>query len=330
MEMIEQKPGSEGKLGTSKVVFMFSGQGSQKPGMGLSLLANPLVQETFECASEAFGFDIVELLRNASQEQLNETHNAQAAIVSLSIAIFRALTMRGIQAYAHLGFSLGQVSGLYASGIMSLDEVFEFARYRAELMAEAVKRHPGAMCALLGADEESADSLCASCAQGEILVPANYNSPSQIVISGTKAAIARASDMWKSQKKKAVLLATEGAFHSPLMQEAATQLEHYLQSRHFNEAHTLLIANNTALPFSVSDAPHLLSEHLTQPVRFYQSVEYLHKEGADSFIELGYGGVLKGLVKRSIKGVDVQIIDNEESLSAYVVSEMEQNDERNQ
>ena len=183
-------------------VFLLSGQGSQKPGMGADLMGVPEVASSFECASDVLGYDLVELVATASPEKLNDTRYAQPALCVLSVGIARALMARGVVPAAVLGFSLGQVSALAVSGMLSEEETYRFVKARAEFMAEAASAHAGAMSALLKADDEAVRAVCESCAQGDVLVPANYNSPGQIVISGTPDAVARAEEAWAAEGKR--------------------------------------------------------------------------------------------------------------------------------
>ena len=199
---------------------------------------------------------------------------------------------------AALGFSLGQVSALAVSGMLSEEETYRFVKARAEFMAEAASAHAGAMSALLKADDEAVRTVCESCAQGDVLVPANYNSPGQIVISGTPDAVARAEEAWAAEGKRFARLATSGAFHSPLMADAAEKLAEYLVGIEFSEPVIPLICNVDASPLSAACAREHLAEHLTHPVRFQQSVEALEEQGHTTFWEVGFGGVLENLVKR--------------------------------
>ena len=173
-------------------VFLFSGQGAQKPGMGSDLLNVPEVATAVACASDVLGYDVAELMTSAPADKLNDTRFAQPAMCVLSVGIARALMARGITPSYVLGFSLGQVSALAVSGMLSDEETFAFVRERACLMAEAAASYPGVMSALLRADEESVAKLCETCAQGQVLVAANYNGPGQIVISGEVEAVERA------------------------------------------------------------------------------------------------------------------------------------------
>ena len=156
-------------------VFMFSGQGAQKPGMGESLFRVPEVKAVLDCASDVLGYDVAALMTSAPAEKLNDTRYAQPATCALSVGIASALQARGVQPQAVLGFSLGQVSALAVSGMLTYEETFSFVAERARLMAQAAAERPGVMSALLKADGESVEQLCEECAQGQVLVPANFN-----------------------------------------------------------------------------------------------------------------------------------------------------------
>lgn len=306
-------------------VFMLSGQGSQAPGMGVDLLTVPEVAETFACATDAFGFDVAALAVEGTPEELQRTVHAQAVISALSVGIARALIARGVRPGAVLGFSLGQVGALAVSGMLGLEATFELAAHRAKLMERAAREHPGAMCALLGADEQTAQDLCATCAEGEVLVPANFNCAGQVVVSGTRAAVARAQEAWTARKKRSALLATQGGFHSPLMQEASDELASYLGGVRFSEPLVPLVCNVDAEPLTAEHAADHLARHLTHPVRFDASVAALADAGATDFVETGFGGVLVGFVKRIDKGlVRVLVQDRagfEEAANRYVAGE---------
>ena len=301
---------------TGAPVFLCSGQGAQKPGMGADLMDVPEVAETFSCASDVLGFDVADLVLNAEPATLDDTRNAQPALCALSVGIARALMARGVEPAAVLGFSLGQVSALAVSGMLSAEATFAFVGERARLMAEAAAARPGAMSALLKADEEAVRALCDECAQDEVLVPANFNCPGQIVVAGAPAAVERAEQAWAAAGKRFSRLATSGAFHSPLMAEAADGLAAYLEGVEFFEASVPLICNVDAAPLSAADAREHLVRHLTSPVRFQQSVEALAAAGAGAFAEVGFGGVLANLVKRIDKGAARSCVQDRASLNA--------------
>lgn len=309
-----------GAIPAGAPVFLLSGQGSQKPGTGADLMDVPEVRETFECASDVLGYDVADLVANAAPEKLNDTRFAQPALCALSVGIARALMARGARPAAVLGFSLGQVGALAVSGMLSDADVFAFVKARAELMAQAAEAHPGAMSALLKADEESVDALCEECAEGEVLVPANFNCPGQIVVAGTPAAVERAEAAWAAAGKRSSRLATSGAFHSPLMAEAAEGVSSYLEGVEFREARIPLICNLDAAPLSAAEARDHLTRHLTSPVRFQQSVEALASAGADTFVEAGFGGVLANLVKRIDKTATRACVQDRASFDAFLAS----------
>lgn len=299
-------------------VFMCSGQGSQRPGMGVDLLDIPSVARVFDCASGVFGRDMVQLVTQAPAEELDDTRNAQAALSVLSVATARACMERGVVPSAVLGFSLGQVSALAVTGMLTDEEAFRLVAVRSELMGEAAHGRPGAMTALLKADPDEVRELCARCAQDQVLQPANFNCPGQIVLSGDVGAIERAEAAWAARRKRFSRLATSGAFHSPLMHEAAAGLDDYLAQVTFSEPRIPLICNVDARPLDAAHAREHLSMHLTHPVLFQQSVGYLVDAGADSFVELGPGGVLTGLVRRVDRSLSCMSVQDRESLAALV------------
>ena len=185
-------------LGPAGLVFMASGQGSQKPGMGADMLDIPEVASVFACASDVLGRDVAALVRDASPEELNDTRNAQIAIAALSVGMGRALEARGIVPDALLGFSLGQISAMVLGGMLAEEDTFALIAERSRLMGEAADANPGVMSALLKITLPEAEALCAQCAEGEVLVPANLNGGGQIVVAGTPAATWR---RWSSARR---------------------------------------------------------------------------------------------------------------------------------
>lgn len=297
-------------------VLMLSGQGAQRPGMGADLRAVPEVAAAFACASDVLDFDVAAACDSAVA--LADTAVAQPALCALSVGIARALEVRGVRPGAVLGFSLGQVGALAVAGMVSDEEAFRLVKARSAFMAEAAAARPGAMSALLRADSAAVEALCERCAQDDVLVPANYNAPGQIVISGDTAAVARAEEAWAAEGGRSSRLATAGAFHSPLMASAAAQLDDYLAAVAFAEPSVPLIENGTAAPLAAADARAALVRHLTGPVRFQQGVEALAAAGAAAFVEAGFGGVLVNLVKRTAKGTARACVQDRASLEACV------------
>lgn len=309
------------------LVLMCSGQGSQKPGMGCSLIDIPEVARSVECASDAFGFDVRFLVTQADAAALDDTRAAQASLSALSVGIGHALEARGITPDAILGFSLGQASALALCGMLSDEDTFALVSARARAMEQATREQPGAMSALLKADEESARALCEECAQGEVLVPANYNCPGQIVISGTPDAVERAEEAWRARKGRTTRLATQGAFHSPLMSAACAPFAAFLDTLEFAEPRIPLICNTDARPASAQDVRARLVKHLTHPVHFQQSAQALITSGADCFVEAGIGGVLTNLMKRIDRNVQRFCVQGKDDLDAFAAQWLKARDE---
>ena len=264
---------------------------------------------------------MADLVLNADAAELNDTRNAQPALCVLSVAVARALMARGVQPAAVLGFSLGQVSALAVSGMLTDEATFALVKVRSQLMAEAAAAHPGAMSALLKADEDGVQALCEQCAEGDVLVPANFNCPGQIVIAGTPTAVERAEAAWAEAGKRSSRLATSGAFHSPLMASAAEGMAAYLESVEFSEARVPLVCNVTARPLTAADARESLVRHLTSPVRFDASVAALAAAGADTFVEVGNGCVLANLVKRIDKTATRACVQDRASFDALLAAQ---------
>lgn len=280
------------------------GQGAQKVGMGADLLVLPEVEETFEMAKKATGIDLVALSKEGDEAQINDALNSQILTSALSVGLARALLAKGITPDAIVGFSLGEISGLMVSGILTLEEGFALLNERSHALADACKKNAGAMLALLGATHEDAQSVCDACAEGDVLVCANYNAPGQVVVSGNVAAIDRAEAYWKEQSKRCSRLRTAGAFHSPLMEDAATRVGEFCKILSFKQPTFPLICNTDAQPFVVDEAIDRLSSQVKSSVMFEQSIQALSTKGESQFIEVGFGGVLTNLVKRIDRKAD--------------------------
>ena len=305
-------------LGPDGLVFMASGQGSQKPGMGADMLDIPEVANTFACASEVLGRDVAALVRDASPEELNDTRNAQIAIAATSIGIGWALMARDIVPDALLGFSLGQVSAMVLGGMLTEEDAFALIAERARLMGEAADANPGVMSAFLKITLPEAEALAADCAQGEVLVPANLNGGGQIVMAGTPAAVARAEEAWAAQKGRSSRLATSGAFHSPLMASAVEPFGAYLEGVEFKESAVPVVGNVGASPLTAAGAREELMAHLVSPVQFEASVQKLQAAGAKMFAEVGFGGVLANLIKRIDRSALRACVQDRPSFEAFV------------
>ncbi|MEG2005911.1 MAG: ACP S-malonyltransferase [Raoultibacter sp.] len=305
-------------MSATKSAWMFPGQGSQRPGMGADIRGIAVAHDIFTCASDIFGFDVEALCTISDAEAIGKARHAQVAVATTSIALAEALYQRGVEPSVLLGFSLGQISALAASRMLSIEATFRLLEVRARCMAEAAHETPGAMCALIGADEASATALCEACALGGVLVIANYNCPGQIVVSGSFAAVERAEDAWRKQGKRCSRLACAGAFHSPLMASAKRVFASHLATCTFEEPCTLVIGNTDAAPLTAATARQCLADHLTHPVRFEQSVALARRLGTTDFLEIGCGGVLSHLVRRIDKNLKRAAVEDVASLQAAV------------
>jgi [acyl-carrier-protein] S-malonyltransferase len=263
--------------------------------------ASVAARRTFEEADEALGVSLSRIMWDGPESELTATSNAQPAILVHSVAAYRLVQERLGPVGLAAGHSLGEFSAWVAAGTLDFAAAVRTVRRRGELMLAAGQERPGAMAALLGAEDAAVERLCAdAAAAGGDCVPANYNAPGQLVISGDVAAIERALELAKGAgARRAVRLNVSGAFHSPLMQPAVAGLAQQLDSVHFAEPTFPVVSNVTAAPVSVAaEAKQLLVEQLTSPVRWTASVQAMLDAGVDDFVEFGPGNVLGGLVRR--------------------------------
>jgi [acyl-carrier-protein] S-malonyltransferase len=304
----------------SRIAYIFPGQGAQYAGMGKILAENsPAAQKVFETADEALGFSISELCFNGPADELQLTENTQPAILTVSVAAARALEEQNFPPAAFVaGHSLGEYSALVVGGALSLSDALKTVRQRGRYMQEAVPIGTGAMAAILGADLELVTAACAEAAQGEVCSAANINSPAQIVIAGTAAAVDRAIALLKERgAKRAVKLSVSAPFHCALMKPAEERLATDLQQISFNNLAIPVVTNVDAA--AVSDgaqARESLVRQVSQPVRWLQSVEFLISQGVQSFIEIGPGKVLSGLVRQIDRSVTCVNVEDEATLRA--------------
>jgi [acyl-carrier-protein] S-malonyltransferase len=284
------------------IAFIFPGQGSQQPGMGKDLADSfPAAKQVFEQADEALGFALSDLCFNGPADQLQLTENTQPAILTTSVAALRAMQSEDFPAPAFVaGHSLGEYSALVAANALSLVDAARTVRARGRYMQEAVPVGTGAMAAILGADLQMVKDACDEAAQGEICSPANINSSSQIVIAGDAAAIDRAMPMLKERgAKRAVKLNVSAPFHCALMKPAQDRLAADLAKISFHDLSMPLVTNVGARPLARGeDAREALVRQVSQPVHWLESVEFLINQGVQTFIEIGPGKVLSGLVRQ--------------------------------
>jgi len=299
------------------VAFIFPGQGSQNPGMGKDLAENfPAAKQVFEEADEALGFALSELCFNGPAEHLQLTENTQPAILTTSTAALRAMQSEGISQPAFVaGHSLGEYSALVAAGALSLVDAVKTVRARGRYMQEAVPVGTGAMAAILGADLQTVKDACDEAAQSEVCSPANINSPWQIVIAGNAAAIDRAIPILKERgAKRAVKLNVSAPFHCALMKPAQDRLAADLERISFADLTVPVVTNVDAKPVNRGqDARASLVQQVSQPVRWLESVEFLINQGVQTFVEIGPGKVLSGLVRQINR--DVRCVNVEDAAS---------------
>lgn len=295
-----------------KLAFIFPGQGSQRAGMGKELAEQfPAARAVFDQADQALGFPLSTLCFEGPEEELKLTADTQPAILTTSVAAYRVLEEKGIAPDYVAGHSLGEYSALVASGCLSLPEAVVTVRNRGTYMQEAVPAGQGAMAALLGLPLPEVQQVCEQAAQGQVVVPANLNSPGQIVISGHKEAVERAAAAAKDAgAKRAVLLPVSAPFHSSLLQPAAARLESDFQRIRFGGLSIPLVTNVDAevieTPQAARDA---LLRQVPAPVRWEESMRKLIELGCDCFIEVGPGKVLAGLLRqidRSVRALSVE------------------------
>lgn len=303
------------------IAYIFPGQGSQYAGMGRELAENfPAAREVFAEADEALGFALSRLCFDGPAEDLQLTENTQPAILTASVAALRALESEGFPGPAFVaGHSLGEYSALVAAGALTLRDAVQVVRSRGRYMQEAIPVGVGAMAAILGSDVGTVTEACAEAAAGEVCGPANLNSPKQIVIAGHAGAVERAIEILKSRAvRKAVRLNVSAPFHSALMMPAQLRLATDLARIDFAELKVPLVSNADArLVRTGAEARESLVRQVSSPVRWSESVELLAgSEGVDTFIEVGPGKVLSGLLRQIAPEAHAANVEDRASLEA--------------
>lgn len=277
--------------------LVFPGQGSQFVGMGKELFESRKdIKDMMEFANDILGFDILKIMFEGTDEDLKQTKVTQPAIFIHSVAAVKAIDATGAQMVA--GHSLGEFSALVANGVLSFEDGLKLVSERALAMQAACDEHPSSMAAILGLEDAKVEEICSGI--NGIVVPANYNCPGQLVISGETTAVEKACEAMKEAgAKRALLLPVNGAFHSPLMQPAQERLAAAIENTKFRKATIPVYQNITTT--AVSDAEEIkknLIAQLTGPVKWTQSVKNMIKDGATTFVEVGPGKTLQGLIKK--------------------------------
>lgn len=308
-----------------KLVTLFPGQGSQYSGMSKPLLDNfAWAKDYYEEASDTLGVNLRKIVEGPDSE-LTLTANAQPAILVTSYGWFQVLRKElDFQPRLVAGHSLGEYSALLAAGALSLSTAVSLVRKRGELMQNAVPVGTGKMAALLGLDDAVVEALCAEASEGsELVVPANFNAPSQVVIAGHSPAVDRAMALASGttnpdfKARKAVPLNVSAPFHSPLMKPVAEKFSSHLNNAEWGELSCPIVSNLDAQIRETGDWAQLLTDQVDHPVRWTQSVQNMVGEGYDGFIEMGPGKVLIGLVKRIARGAALFSLENGDDLKKF-------------
>jgi [acyl-carrier-protein] S-malonyltransferase len=306
----------------SKRALLFPGQGAQKVGMSLDFAAGcPEAAELFKLADRASGLPIAKLIAEGPAEALTDTAVSQPALVLAGLAALAGFEKaRGkLEPVAAAGLSLGEYAALAAAGALTPEEALRLVSIRGRFMKECCQAVPGTMASILGLDPAKVEACAREASSAGVVVAANFNSPDQTVLSGEAAAVTKACELCKAAgAKRAIPLKVAGAFHSPLMQKAADRLAPEIEKAEIRPARYPVVANATAAAVrEPAEIRAALVAQVTAPVRWTKSLAALQALGADEFLELGPGGVLTGLVGRTLKGVKAVSLPTAEAVGKY-------------
>lgn len=305
---------------SQKIALMFPGQGSQAVGMLAELLeTNSIVQTTFKEASDALGYDLTSLVLTGSEAELNQTHRTQPALLTASVAIYRAWREHNADADVVMaGHSLGEYSALVCAGVLSLQDAVRLVEKRGEFMQEAVPAGTGSMAAIIGLEDEAIAKACAESAEDQVVSPVNYNSPGQVVIAGHKEAVERASEACKAAgAKRALPLPVSVPSHCELMKPAAEKLSALFSSIEFKTPVFDVINNvDVKVETDVAAIKDALIRQLYSPVRWTETVQQIASQGINQSYEFGPGKVISGLVKRIDKALACESVNTPDTIAA--------------
>jgi len=296
-----------------KIAFCFPGQGSQDVGMGRAIAERfPEARAVYDEASEAVGYDVAQVCFEGPIEKLTRTDVQQPALVATSLACLRAVDTIGVRPDFVVGHSVGEYSALAAAAALPDRDAIALVKERGRAMAAAADRHPGAMAAVIGLEDSVVEELCAAI---DNVWPANYNCPGQVVVSGENSAVDRLIDEASARgARKTVKLRVSGAFHSPLVEGAAEILRPALERVSFVNPATPFMSTVTATIEDAQRLGGLLVEQLTGPVRWTQAVRELMQQGVTTFVEIGPGQVLSGLLRRCDRSLRTVSVGDPEAL----------------
>lgn len=303
-----------------KTCFLFPGQGSQIVGMGKDFYEQfTIAKNTYKIAEEILGFNLADISFQGPEQRLKQTQYTQPALYVHSYIIARLLEERGVKGDAAAGHSLGEFSALAYGDAFSFEEGLELVKGRAQLMQEAGDKNPGSMAAIIGLEAEEVMTICIDSQDEGVVQPANYNSPQQVVISGTKEGVAKAMELAQAKgARKVIELVVSGAFHSPLMISVVENFGNMLEKTRIQLGTIPVYANVTANPVTTSqEIRSLLHDQLTHPVRWVETIQNMVRDGVERFVEVGAGKVLSGLVKRINREVNIVQCGSVEALNAF-------------
>lgn len=298
----------------TKTAFLFAGQGVQKLGMARDLYETyPIVRETFDTASRILGYDLRSLIDN-DVDKLNQTRYTQPAILTTSVAIYRLLSEKGIKPDIVAGLSLGEYSALVASGALTFEEAVALVAKRGEFMETAAPAGTGKMVAVMSTPVEIIEEACEKASDKGYVRPANYNTPTQIVIGGDVEAVnAAVENLKEAGVKRLIPLKVSGPFHTALLKSASEKLAKELEKVTFSDFTIPLVGNTEAQVMNVEEAKILLARQVMEPVRFYESIESMKKLGMTDVIEIGPGKVLSNFMKKIDKTIPTVNVEDKES-----------------